>query len=70
MDSLMSIGRFSRASRLSVKALRLYDAEGLLAPAWVDPASGYRHYRPEQVRRAEAIRVPRTVDMPLARVAS
>jgi len=68
VDSLMPIGRFSRASRLSVKALRLYDAEGLLAPAWVDPASGYRHYRPDQVRRAEAIRVLRMVDMPLARV--
>lgn len=68
MDSLMPIGRFSTASRLSVKALRLYDAEGLLVPAWVDPASGYRHYRPQQIRRAEAIRVLRMVDMPLARV--
>jgi len=37
-------------------------------PAWVDPASGYRHYRPGQIRRAEAIRVLRMVDMPLARV--
>jgi DNA-binding transcriptional MerR regulator len=68
VDSLMPIGRFSRASRLSVKALRLYDAEGLLVPAWVDPASGYRHYRPDQIRRAEAICVLRMVDMPLARV--
>jgi len=68
VESLMPIGRFSRASRLSVKALRLYDAEGLLVPAWVDPASGYRHYRPDQIRRAGTIRVLRMVDMPLARV--
>lgn len=39
---LMSIGRFSQASRLSLKALRLYDALGLLPPAYVDPASSYR----------------------------
>lgn len=62
---LMPIGRFSQVSRLSVKALRLYDAEGLLRPAWVDPASGYRHYRPDQIRRAETIKVLRMVDMPL-----
>lgn len=68
MDQLMPIGRFSQVSRLSIKALRLYDAEGLLAPAWVDPASGYRHYLPEQMRRAEAIKVLRMVQMPLDQI--
>ena len=33
---LLTIGRFSKASRLSLKALRLYDAQGLLPPAMVD----------------------------------
>ncbi|MFN3215164.1 MAG: MerR family transcriptional regulator [Acidimicrobiales bacterium] len=65
MDELVPIGRFSRISRLSIKALRLYDELGLLAPAWVDPATGYRYYRPGQANRAEAIRVLRLVDMPL-----
>ena len=65
MDELVAIGRFSRISRLSIKALRLYDELGLLAPAWVDPATGYRYYRPGQANRAEAIRVLRAVDMPL-----
>jgi protein phosphatase len=32
----LTIGAFSRASRLSPKALRLYDSLGLLAPAHVD----------------------------------
>jgi protein phosphatase len=39
---LMSIGEFARRSRLSPKALRLYDELGLLPPARVDEDSGYR----------------------------
>ena len=42
-------------TRLSVKAPRLYDELGLLAPAWVDPASSYRYYTPAQANRAEAM---------------
>lgn len=68
MDDLLAIGRFSRMSRLSIKALRLYDEQGLLAPWWVDPASGYRYYRASQARDAEAIRILRMVDMPLDQI--
>jgi len=64
----MSIGRLARLSRLSVKALRLYDAEGLLEPAWVDPSSGYRYYRREQVRTATVIALLRSLDVPLAAI--
>ncbi|GIE82066.1 hypothetical protein Aph02nite_80160 [Actinoplanes philippinensis] len=42
---LIPIGRFSRMSRLSIKALRFYAEQGLIVPAWVDPSSGYRYYR-------------------------
>ena len=35
-DQLMTIGAFSRRSRLSLKALRLYDELELLRPASVD----------------------------------
>jgi DNA-binding transcriptional MerR regulator len=65
---LMSIGRFSDATRLSVKALRLYDEMGLLVPEHVDPFSGYRYYGPSQAARAEAIRLLRSVDMPLEEI--
>jgi effector-binding domain-containing protein len=68
MDDLIPIGRFSRMSRLSIKALRFYDEQGLLAPAWVDPASGYRYYRTRQAGRAEAIRVLRLIDMPVGEI--
>jgi hypothetical protein len=54
-QTLMPIGGLARLSRLSVKALRLYDAERLLEPAWVDPDSGYRYSRAEQVRTATTI---------------
>jgi DNA-binding transcriptional MerR regulator len=35
--------------------LRHYDAIGLLAPAFVDPHSGYRHYDLDQLRRLNRI---------------
>jgi DNA-binding transcriptional MerR regulator/predicted transcriptional regulator YdeE len=51
----MPIGRFARACRLSVKALRHYDEEQLLRPAHVDERTGYRYYTREQVRDAVTI---------------
>ena len=48
---LLSIGRFARLSGLTVKALRHYDAEGLLRPAHVDEWTGYRYYTAEQARK-------------------
>ena len=65
MDDLVTIGRFSTMTRLSVKALRIYDDMGLLRPAWVDPSSGYRYYRLGQANHAEAIRILRAIEMPL-----
>ena len=70
MDDLLPIGRFAKATRLSVKALRHYDELGLLRPAFVDPSSGYRYYRPAQANQAEAIRILRSVDMPLEEIAA
>ena len=67
--TMMPIGKFARATRLSVKALRNYDRLGLLSPAWVDPASGYRYYRLDQMRRADVIRMLRIADVPLADIA-
>jgi DNA-binding transcriptional MerR regulator len=68
MESLMSIGEFASASRLSQKALRLYGENGLLAPAWVDPDSGYRYYRVEQLRSATLVAFLRRAGMPLAEI--
>src|SRR5438034_6803185 len=68
MENLMPIGEFASASRLSQKALRLYGENGLLAPAWVDPDSGYRYYRTEQLKAATLIAVLRRADVPLAEI--
>ncbi|MCP3974214.1 MAG: MerR family transcriptional regulator [bacterium] len=56
-------------TRLSVKALRLYDEKGLLRPAHVDAQSGYRYYGLSQASQAETIRALRSVDMPLDEIA-
>ena len=63
---LLPIGRFSQLSRLSLKALRLYDQMGLMRPAYVDPESGYRYYSMSQAREAQLIRLLRRLDMPLS----
>ena len=68
MDGLLSIGDFSRMTFLTVKALRHYHDVGLLEPARVDPQSGYRSYRPEQVAQARLIRRLRDLDLPVDEV--
>jgi DNA-binding transcriptional MerR regulator len=68
MENLMPIGEFAAASRLSQKALRLYGENGLLPAAWVDPDSGYRYYRPEQLRIATIIALLRRGGMPLVEI--
>ncbi|GAB2596328.1 MerR family transcriptional regulator [Streptomyces capparidis] len=67
-DDLLPIGRFARLVRLSVKQLRSYADLGLLVPARVDPATGYRYYRPEQARQAMSIGLLRSLDVPLGTI--
>ena len=64
----MSIGEFARRSRLSPKALRLYDGLGLLSPARVDEFSGYRYYEDAQLEQARLIATLRHVGVPLTTV--
>jgi DNA-binding transcriptional MerR regulator len=64
----MSIGEFARRSRLSPKALRLYDGLGLLSPARVDELSGYRYYDDAQLQEARLIATLRHVGVPLTTV--
>lgn len=67
--TLLTIGEFARAARLTPKALRLYDQLGLLKPVRVDAASGYRYYSPDQLERARLVAWLRRLGMPLARIA-
>jgi DNA-binding transcriptional MerR regulator len=67
-EDLMSIGMFSFRSGLSIPALRHYDEVGLLAPAFVDPQTGYRRYQADQIRTARLICGLRAVDLPIEEV--
>jgi DNA-binding transcriptional MerR regulator len=62
------IGTVARLAQVSVRTLRHYDEIGLLTPAEVDPATGYRWYSPEQLRRLHRILVLRDLGVPLAEV--
>ena len=64
----ISIGEFARRSRLSLKALRLYDERGVLVPARVDQASGYRYYDTAQLDDARLVVMLRQLQVPLAAV--
>ena len=66
--SEISIGEFARRSRLSLKALRLYDERGVLVPARVDQASGYRYYDSAQLDEARLVVMLRQLQLPLAAV--
>jgi DNA-binding transcriptional MerR regulator len=62
------IGEFSRITSLSVKSLRLYHERGILVPAEVDPATGYRYYGEGDVERARAIQTLKRFDFSLAEI--
>lgn len=68
-SELRSIGELARASGLTVSALRFYDRSGVLAPARVDPVTGYRWYTEEQVDPARLVAGLRRVGMPLTGIA-
>ena len=46
---MLKIGEFSKLSRVSVRMLRHYDEIGLLPPASIDSATGYRYYSEDQL---------------------
>jgi DNA-binding transcriptional MerR regulator/effector-binding domain-containing protein len=52
---MFTIGDFARYGLVSVRMLRHYDALGLLRPAHVDPATGYRFYDASQLTRLNRI---------------
>ncbi len=64
----MPIGRFSKSCRLSIKALRHYDEQELLKPAYVDPETGFRYYARNQARDAVMIGMLRSLGIPVATI--
>jgi DNA-binding transcriptional MerR regulator len=64
-SELLPIGGFARLTGLTIGALRHYDEAGVLAPAEVDPATGYRRYRRDQVATARAVAALRDLELSL-----
>lgn len=48
-DYLYKIGMFAQMNHITIKTLRFYEDQGLLAPAFVDQESGYRYYTMSQM---------------------
>jgi DNA-binding transcriptional MerR regulator len=69
-EGLLMIGQFSQLTRLSPKALRLYDELGLVRPVRIDPVTGYRWYARHQVEPARLVGLLRQLDLPLAQMPS
>lgn len=67
-DELLNIGAFGAAAGLTIPALRHYDEIGLLKPAQVDPGTGYRRYRHDQLEDARLICGLRAVGVPIDEV--
>lgn len=64
-EVLYTIGQFARLSLLSIKTLRHYDEEGVLKPAVVDGATGYRSYTGAQLHHAHLLQGLRFVHVPV-----
>lgn len=47
--TLYKIGMFAAMNRVTVKALRFYEEQGLLIPALIDSETGYRYYKLNQM---------------------
>jgi DNA-binding transcriptional MerR regulator len=58
--------RLRQPGEAVTKALRIYDELGLVVPARVDLASGYRFYETGQLERARLMAVLRRIGVPLA----
>lgn len=64
----MKIGEFSKLSHLTVKALRFYEKEDLLSPAFIDEWTGYRFYETAQLEKAAKIKSYRQLGMTIEEI--
>jgi DNA-binding transcriptional MerR regulator len=63
---MLTIGAFSRLAAVSIKTLRYYDRAGVFRPAHVDPRSGYRYYKTDQLATLRELRLLRELGCSVA----
>jgi DNA-binding transcriptional MerR regulator len=66
---MFRIGEFSRIGSVTIETLRHYDALGLLKPAKVDSATGYRYYTAQQLQPLNQIIALKEVGFSLEEIA-
>ena len=64
-DDLLTIGEVAKIDGVTTKALRYYDAHGILRPLVTDPHTGYRYYAPDQMIAMDVIRLCLEAGVPL-----
>lgn len=65
---MIRIGDFARLARVSVRALRHYEAKGLLRPGHVDARSRYRYYDLQQLATLERLLLLKDLGLPLSAI--
>ena len=67
-DSLMRIGEIAAFFNVSVKAVRIYEQKGIIKPAKVDAATGYRYYNTAQVQQINSLLELKALGFSLAEI--
>ena len=65
---MYSIGTFSKLTKTTIAALRFYDKEGLLKPAYTDSKSGYSYYLSSQLVTVQKILSLRQIGIPIEQI--
>lgn len=65
---MLRIGHFARLCQLPVKTLRYYDEVGVIKPASIDGATGYRYYALEQLPRVNRVLALRDLGFSLEQI--
>ncbi len=68
MKNYLSIGELAKIRNLDVQSLRYYEKLGILVPAYVNPKSGYRYYKLEQVMTLDTILLCINLGIPLKKL--
>ncbi|KAB7789149.1 MerR family transcriptional regulator [Bifidobacterium cebidarum] len=64
-EELLTIGEVAKIDGTSAKALRYYDAHGILTPFVIDSRTGYRYYASDQMLEMDVIRLCLDAGVPL-----
>ena len=65
---MLKIGDFAREANVTVKTLRFYAREGLLAPVYIDRYNGYRYYTCDQLPTLNRILALKDLGFSLAHI--